>query len=62
MTAMTDTGSALAGFGIIGIIVAIVLYIIIIVVSLLIFWAIVRSAVRRALRDHQGWLESRGRL
>ncbi len=30
------------------------------VIVLWIAWAIIRSAVRRALRDHQEWLEERG--
>lgn len=59
---MNFNGNALAGMGVIGLIVGVLVYIIIVGISLLIFWAIIRSAVRRALRDHQQWLESRGRL
>ncbi|WP_157157456.1 MULTISPECIES: hypothetical protein [unclassified Diaminobutyricimonas] len=29
-------------------------------IGLLIFYTVVRAAVRRALRDHQEWLEDRG--
>ncbi len=46
---------------IIGIIIAILIYAGVIALSLWIGWAIIRSAVRRALRDHQQWLEQRGR-
>lgn len=47
--------------GIIGVIIAIVIYAGVLALSLWICWAIIRSAVRRALRDHQQWLEQRGR-
>ena len=48
-------------FGFIGII-PILIYLVVIAIGLLISWAIIRSAVKRALRDHQEWLEARGRL
>jgi hypothetical protein len=35
------------------------LYILPIAFGLLILWWLIRSAVRRALRDHELWLESR---
>ena len=54
--------SSLATFGIVGVIIGIIVYLVIVAIGLLIFWAIIRSAVKRALRDHQEWLEARGRL
>ena len=39
--------------------VGIVLYLLVIAVVGLALWWIIRTAVRRALRDHQFWLESR---
>ncbi|WP_349898181.1 hypothetical protein [Parafrigoribacterium soli] len=36
------------------------IYLLLVVITLWILWAIIRSAVRRALRDHQEWLEGRG--
>jgi hypothetical protein len=54
--------SSFAAFGIVGIIIGIIVYLVIVAIGLLIFWAIIRSAVKRALRDHQEWLEARGRL
>jgi len=36
------------------------LYVVSAVIGLWILWTIIRSAVRRALRDHQEWLEERG--
>jgi len=39
---------------------SILLYVVSTVIGLWILWAIIRSAVRRALRDHQEWLEGRG--
>ncbi|MBW4031690.1 MAG: hypothetical protein HIU88_03385 [Acidobacteria bacterium] len=53
--------TSLPSFGLIGIIIIIVIYAGILALSLWITWAIIRSAVRRALRDHQQWLEQRGR-
>lgn len=41
-------------------IIPILIYAVLLVIGVWIFWSIVRSAVRRALRDHQEWLESRG--
>lgn len=41
-------------------VVAILIYLVVLVIGLWIAWAIIRSAVRRALRDHQEWLENRG--
>jgi hypothetical protein len=38
----------------------IVVYAALVVFAVWILWSLVRSAVRRALRDHQYWLESRG--
>ena len=38
----------------------VLIYIVVAVIGLWITWAIIRSAVRRALRDHQEWLEERG--
>jgi Flp pilus assembly protein TadB len=58
---MNTSGSALAGMGILGLIIGAAVSIVIIAVVLLIWWAVIRSAVRRALRDHQEWLEQRGR-
>jgi len=58
----TMTSIPFSDFGFIGIIVVILIYLVVIAISLLIFWAIIRSAVKRALRDHQEWLEARGRL
>ena len=54
--------SSFAAFGIVGVIIGIFVYLVIVAIGLLILWAIIRSAVRRALRDHQNWLEARGRL
>jgi hypothetical protein len=54
--------SSFAAFGIVGVIIGIIVYLVIVAIGLLIFWAIIRSAVKRALRDHQEWLEARGRL
>jgi hypothetical protein len=48
-----------AGFGIVAIVIGLIVYVGIILLMILIFWAIIRSAVRRALRDHQEWLETR---
>ncbi|WP_349904628.1 hypothetical protein [Parafrigoribacterium humi] len=39
---------------------SILIYVVTAVIILWIVWAIIRSAVRRALRDHQEWLEERG--
>jgi uncharacterized membrane protein len=39
---------------------SILIYVVTAVIILWILWAIIRSAVRRALRDHQEWLEERG--
>jgi hypothetical protein len=61
MWRMTGFGNAFAGMGILGLVVAVAVYIVIVLVGLLIAWAVIRSAVRRALRDHQEWLEQRGR-
>lgn len=41
-------------------IVPILIYIVLLAIVVWIFWSVIRSAVRRALRDHQEWLESRG--
>lgn len=41
-------------------VVPILIYIVLLVIGVWIFWSVIRSAVRRALRDHQEWLESRG--
>jgi uncharacterized membrane protein len=41
-------------------IIPILVYVVLAVIGLWISWAIIRSAVRRALRDHQEWLEGRG--
>jgi len=38
----------------------VLIYLVVAVIALWILWAIIRSAVRRALRDHQEWLEARG--
>ena len=37
----------------------IVLYLFVVAVGALLLWWLIRTAVRRALRDHQLWLESR---
>lgn len=42
------------------VVLSILVYTVVIVIGLWIAWAVIRSAVRRALRDHQEWLESRG--
>jgi uncharacterized membrane protein len=39
---------------------SILIYVVTAVIILWILWAIIRSAVRRALRDHQEWLEECG--
>jgi hypothetical protein len=50
---MTNTDpSGLIGAGIIGIVVGLVIYAGVLALTLWIFWAIIRSAVRRALWDH----------
>ena len=54
--------SSFAAFGIVGVIIGIIVYLVVVAIGLLILWAIIRSAVKRALRDHQEWLEARGRL
>ena len=54
--------SSFAAIGIVGVIIGIIVYLVIFAIGLLILWAIIRSAVKRALRDHQEWLEQRGRL
>ncbi len=41
-------------------VIPILIYIVLLVIGVWILWSIIRSAVRRALRDHQVWLESRG--
>jgi hypothetical protein len=51
--------NAFAGFGIVAIIIGVIVYVGILLLMILIFWAIIRSAVRRALRDHQEWLDLR---
>lgn len=38
----------------------VLIYLVVVVLALWILWAIIRSAVRKALRDHQEWLEARG--
>jgi hypothetical protein len=59
---MSYDPSSILATGVFGIVIGILVYLVVIAVSLLIFWAIIRSAVKRALRDHQEWLEARGRL
>jgi hypothetical protein len=50
---MTNTDpSGLIGAGIIGIVVGLVIYAGVLALTLWVFWAIIRSAVRRALWDH----------
>jgi hypothetical protein len=39
---------------------SVAIYVVLAVIVVWILWAIIRSAVRRALRDHQEWLEARG--
>ncbi len=56
-----ETMNSLPSFGLISVIIIIVIYAGVLALSLWITWAIIRSAVRRALRDHQQWLEQRGR-
>ncbi len=47
------------GFGFLGIGLIVLFYAVIVAVILLLLWVVIRSAVRRALRDHQEWLERR---
>ena len=42
-----------------GIISGVVVYVFVVAILALLLWWLIRSAVRRALRDHQLWLDSR---
>jgi len=52
---MTNFGS-----GWLFLVVPVLIYLVLAVIGAWILWSVIRSAVRRALRDHQEWLESRG--
>jgi hypothetical protein len=47
----------LPDFPTIGLVIAIVIYVGLVALGLWLLWAIIRSAARRALRDHQLWLD-----